>query len=166
MADQPQSDTPARLSFTGRFTHFGSTRMNAISRLQGRLHSRLYARFGGTRFGKWLGRPVFQLTVPGRKTGQPRSVVLMYVPDCDDLLVSGSFGGHPKPPSWWRNLVAAGGGEARVGHESWPVTARVVTDEDEYAARWRVLVAHVPDFATYQALSSRRMPIAVLSRTE
>ncbi|TQM26198.1 nitroreductase/quinone reductase family protein [Nocardia bhagyanarayanae] len=155
---------PAGLSRTGRFAHFGSTRLTTISKWHGRLHSRLYARFGGTRFGKWLGRPVFQLTVPGRKTGRPRSVVLMYIPDGDDLLVSGSFGGHPKPPNWWGNLLAAGGGQARVGHESWPVTARVVTDDDEYAARWRVMVAHYPDFVTYQALSPRRLPIAVLSR--
>ncbi|WP_068065302.1 nitroreductase/quinone reductase family protein [Nocardia xishanensis] len=165
MAEQPAS-TPARLSLTGRFAHFGSTRLGAISRLHGRVHSRLYARFGGTRFGKWLGRPVFQLTVPGRRTGAPRSVVLMYIPDGDDLLVSGSNGGHPRPPNWWRNLVAAGRGQATVGHESWPVTARVVTDDDEYAARWRLLAAHYPDFVTYQALSPRRLPIAVLTRAE
>ncbi|WP_253814851.1 hypothetical protein [Nocardia amikacinitolerans] len=39
-----------------------------------------------------------------------------------------------------------------------------VTDDDEYAPRRRVLVAHYPDLATYQALSPRRLPIAVLSR--
>lgn len=152
------------LTRTGRFVHFGSTRLTAISRFHGRVHSRLYRRFGGSMFGKWLGRPVFQLTVIGRKSGEPRSVVLMLIRDGDDLLVSGSFGGNPKPPNWWLNLVAAGGGEVRVGRESWPVTARVVTDPAEYDERWRTLAAQYPDFETYQALTSRKLPIAVLTR--
>jgi hypothetical protein len=61
--------------------------LNGISKIQGRLHSKLYRRFGDTRFGKWLGHTVFQLTVAGRKSGVPRSVVLMLVHDGDDLLV-------------------------------------------------------------------------------
>ncbi|WP_167837803.1 nitroreductase family deazaflavin-dependent oxidoreductase [Nocardia altamirensis] len=157
-------DESVSLTRTGRFAHFGSTRLNAITRFQSRLHNRLYQRFDGTAFGKYLGRPIFQLTVTGRKSGEPRPVVLMLVRDGEDLLVVGSFGGNPKPPAWWLNLVAAGGGQVRVGKESWPVTARVVTDQAEYAAKWRTLTAAYPDFDTYQALTSRKLPIAVLTR--
>lgn len=156
--------TPAKLSGTGRLAHFGSTRLTGLAKLQSRLHARLYTRFGGTRFGKFLGRPIFKLTVVGRKSGQPRPVVLMYVPDGDDLLVCGSNGGNPEPPNWWHNLVAAGHAEVQVGSESWPVDARVVTDPAEYDARWQVLIRHYPDFATYQALTTRTLPVAVLSR--
>ncbi|MEV6280847.1 nitroreductase/quinone reductase family protein [Nocardia sp. NPDC051832] len=152
------------LSVSGRFANFGSTHLTGISKLSGRVHQRLYHRFGGTRFGKWMNRPVFELTVAGRKSGAPRAVILMLVRDGDDLLVCGSFGGRPTAPAWWHNLVAAGGGTVRVGRDSWPVTARVITDPDEYAAHWRTLAAAYPDFTTYQALSPRKLPVAVLSR--
>lgn len=157
-------DSSAALTLSGRFAHFGSTRLNAISRWQSRLHNAVYQRFNGTVLGKFMGRPVFQLTVPGRKTGEPRPVILMLVRDGDDLLVTGSYGGHPKAPAWWGNLVAAGGGQVRVGRETWDVTARVITDPAEYAGYWRELVAQYPDFETYQALTSRKLPVAVLTR--
>ncbi|HLS77286.1 MAG TPA: nitroreductase family deazaflavin-dependent oxidoreductase [Nocardia sp.] len=158
--------TRTELTATGRFAHFASTRLAGFTKMQSRLHTRLYTRYGGTRFGKWLGRPIFKLTVVGRKSGQPRSVVLMYVPDGEELLVCGSNGGTPKPPNWWHNLVAAGRAEVQVGAESWPVTARVVTDAQEYERRWQVLLEHYPDFATYQALTERKLPIAVLARAD
>lgn len=157
-------NSPGALTFSGRFAHFGSTHLTTISRWQGRLHNTLYQRFNGTVLGKFMGRPVFQLTVPGRKSGEPRPVILMLVRDGDDLLVTGSFGGNPKAPNWWGNLVAAGGGAVRVGRESWPVTARVITDPAEYTAYWPKLVAQYPDYATYQALTTRKLPIAVLTR--
>jgi hypothetical protein len=57
MADKAPGDHP-QLTLTGRFAHFGSIRLNGISKIQGRLHSKLYRRFGGTRFGKWWASSV------------------------------------------------------------------------------------------------------------
>ena len=58
---------------------------------------------------------MFCLTVAGRKSGVPRSVVLMLVHDGDDLLVCGSFGGNHTAPNRWHNLVAAKGSHVQVG---------------------------------------------------
>ncbi|RZS44133.1 deazaflavin-dependent oxidoreductase (nitroreductase family) [Herbihabitans rhizosphaerae] len=154
----------SRTTFSGRAANLLSTRFGAVARALSRVHERLYTRFGGTRFGRYMGRPVVRLTVRGRVSGEPRSVLLMLVRDGDDLLVCGSNGGNPQAPNWWRNLVAAGEGEVRVVGERWPVTARVVTDAEEHARRWARLVAVYPDFHSYQALAGRRLPIAVLSR--
>jgi len=151
---------------SGRLANFFSSRLGFLARASGRLHSRMYARFGGTRFTQWMGRPVFRLTVRGRSSGEPRSVMLMLVRDGDDLLVCGSNGGAPTPPNWWRNLVAAGEATVQVGRKSWPVTARVVTDPQERERRWARLVEAYPDFPTYQALSPRQLPIAVLRQAQ
>ncbi|RDI65631.1 nitroreductase/quinone reductase family protein [Nocardia pseudobrasiliensis] len=157
------SNAPVRLSITGRLTNFGSTHLGAVARLQGRLHSRLYARFGHTRFRTFLGRPLFRLTIVGRKSGQPRSVMLLRLHDGDDLIVVGSFSGNPRTPNWWLNLVAAGTATAEADGRAWPVTVRVVTDPTEYDRRWQALTEFYPDLATYRELSTRRFPIAVLS---
>ncbi|WP_169814941.1 nitroreductase/quinone reductase family protein [Nocardia crassostreae] len=162
MADNSTESTPLTLS--GRFNHFSTTRLGRAARFYARLHRRLYDRFGGTRFTTLQGKPVFQLTVTGRKSGESRPVMLMLVRDGDDLLVCGSNGGNPGTPNWWGNLLATDKPEVRVGRESWPVTTHVVTDPAEYEKHWRTLVAGYPDFATYRALSTRRFPIAVLRR--
>lgn len=129
-----------------------------------RLQSSQFKRSGGKRGAKLRGKPIFRLTVVGRKSGEPRSVMLMLVRRGDDLLVCGSQSGTPEPPNWWKNLVAAGRATAQVGGDSYEVDARVITDDAERAEAWALLVAAYPDFATYQALTDRELPIAVLSR--
>ncbi|WP_405497613.1 nitroreductase family deazaflavin-dependent oxidoreductase [Nocardia sp. NBC_00511] len=153
-----------QLTLSGRFNHYSSTYLGAVSRFYARLHRRLFEHFGGARFTTLFGRPVFELTVTGRKSGQARPVMLMLVRDGADLLACGSNGGHPGTPNWWKNLEAAGHGQVRVGRDTWPVAARVITDDAEYDRRWATLVAAYPDFTTYRALSPRRFPIAVLTR--
>ncbi|MFD3704885.1 nitroreductase/quinone reductase family protein [Nocardia sp. NPDC058658] len=158
------SGTRPALSTTGCAANLISARLPAMARGAGRLHERMYRRFGGGPAGKWLGRPIFRLTVVGRTSGQPRSVVLMLVRDGDDLVVCGSNGGNPSAPNWWRNLVAAESGEVQLGRDTWPVAVREITDDAEYERLWAVLVAGYPDFATYRELTERRLPIAVLRR--
>ncbi|UFS99247.1 nitroreductase/quinone reductase family protein [Nocardia huaxiensis] len=152
------------LTLSGRFNHYSSTYLAPLAHFYARLHSRLYARFGGSRFTTLQGKPVFRLLLTGRKSGEPRPVMLMLVRDGDDLLVCGSNGGHPGVPNWWKNLLTTAAPAVQVGRDTWPVDVRVVTDEAEYEKHWRTLVAAYPDFATYRALSSRRFPMAVLSR--
>jgi deazaflavin-dependent oxidoreductase (nitroreductase family) len=81
----------------------------------------------------------------------------------DDIVVGGSNGGNATPPNWYRNLCAAGRAEVQVGSERWDVTARHAegAERDEC---WDLLVATYPDFATYQALTDRRIPVVVLER--
>ena len=151
------------MTVTGRLANLGSNHLRRLARLQGRLHARLYRRFGGRRFTKWLGRPAFLLTVPGRKTGEPRPVMLMLIRRGDDLLVCGSNAGNRETPNWYRNLMAAGGGTVMVAGESWDVTARAV-EGPEREECWALLIAAYPDFTTYQAHTDRVLPVAVLER--
>ena len=151
------------MTVTGRLANFGSKRLGPLARLQGRLHVRLYRRFGGRRWTRWLGRPVFCLTVAGRVSGEPRSVMLMLVRRGDDLLVCGSNGGNPVTPNWYRNLVAAGEATVTVGPDSWLVTAREVQGSERDGC-WQLLCEAYPDFATYQACTDRVLPVAVLER--
>lgn len=51
--------------------------------------------------------PTLVLTVPGRRSGQPRTTPLAYVPDGDDYLVVGSNWGRADHPAWTANLLAA-----------------------------------------------------------
>lgn len=153
-----------KLRLSGRFNHYASTYLGGVSRFYARLHRRLYTHFNGTRFTKLNGSPVFRLIVTGRKSREPRPVMLMLVRDGDDVLVCGSNGGHPNLPNWWHNLLADPNPQVQIGREAWDVNVRLVTDPVEYERHWDNMVASYADFATYRALSARQFPIAVLQR--
>ena len=111
------------------------------------------------------GLPVFLLDVVGRSSGEPRPVMLMLVRRDDDLLVCGSNGGNPVAPNWYKNLVAAGEAQVEVDADRWAVTARELDDGPERDQCWELLIAGYPDFASYQELTDRRLPVVVLEPT-
>jgi deazaflavin-dependent oxidoreductase (nitroreductase family) len=123
-----------------------------------------YRDSGGTKGAKLFGKPVFLLDVVGRVSGESRPVMLMLVRRGDDLVVVGSNGGNPVTPNWYRNLMAAGGGSVQVGAATWRVRARELPDGAERAECWRLATAAYPDFDSYQQLTDRTIPVAVLER--
>ncbi|MBE7187413.1 nitroreductase/quinone reductase family protein [Jatrophihabitans endophyticus] len=151
-------------SLSGRGAHFLVTHLPFVNKMMTRTNARVFERSGGRRGATLGGKPVFRLTITGRTSGQPRTVMLMLVPRGDELLVCGSQAGTPQAPNWWKNLEAAGRATAQVGSDTFEVTSRVVTDEAERAEAWTMLTDAYPDFATYQKLTDRVLPIAVLTR--
>lgn len=125
-----------------------------------------YRKSDGRKGNKLMGKPVFLLDVAGRKSGEPRPVMLMLVRRGDDLLVCGSNGGNPKPPNWWLNLVAAGEAEVQVGAQRWPVQVRVLNEGPERDEAWQLLNDVWPQFGDYQTFTDRRLPVAVLERAD
>ncbi len=117
--------------------------------------------------GRWLGRfpsgaPVCLLTTRGRKSGQRRTVPLLYLADGDDLVVVASQGGAPQHPGWYFNLVADPTAEVQVGHRRFPVAARTVSAEEK-AVLWPRLVAIYPPYEAYQQRTTRSIPVMRLS---
>lgn len=152
-----------KISPSARFTNFMVRRARPLWRRFWLAHRWAYLRSGGRRFSSIVGAPVFCLTVRGRRTGTPRSVLLILARRGDDVIVCGSHAGHGTTPNWYRNLMAAGGAEAMVAGERWNVRAREVAG-DERAECWQLMVDTFPHDAEYQALTSREFPIAVLQR--
>jgi len=117
--------------------------------------------------GRWLGRvpsgaPVCLLTTRGRKSGQFRTVPLLFLAEGDDLIVVASQGGAPQHPGWYFNLVADPQAEVQVGRRHFPVAARTVTAETK-AALWPRLVTLYPPYETYQRRTTRSIPVVRLS---
>lgn len=154
----------ARVSTSGRIAHVLSTRVPKLVNAMSRRQAATYERSGGAKGGAMGGKRAFRLTVVGRTSGEPRSVMLMLIRRGDDLLVCGSQGGTPQAPQWWKNLVAAGRATAQVGSETYEVDAREITDPAERQEAWALLTQGYPDFASYQQLTDRVLPIAVLTR--
>lgn len=132
-----------------------------MMRLFGALNIRLYRASKGRVMGKARGVPVLLLSVPGRKSGVRHTTPVSYIRDGDRYVVTGSGGGQPAEPQWFRNLRAADRAEIEVGPARIPV-AVIVASPDEHAVLWARLVAQAPFFAKYQTKVVRDIPMAVL----
>ena len=60
-----------------------------------------------TTLSAWIsGLPIVMLTTTGARTGQPRTVPVLVLPDGDRLVVIATNFGRPNHPSWYYNLLA------------------------------------------------------------
>ena len=118
---------------------------------------------GGKVGGMWEGRPLLLLTVTGAKTGQHRTHPVMYLRDGDRLLVFASKGGAPTNPDWYHNLVVHPEVTVEVGNETYEATATVLSgqERDQFYAKQAQLY---PQFADYQASTTRKIPVVALER--
>lgn len=131
------------------------------------LHTRMYRVTGG-RLGKnWrVGSavrkpvPVCLLTTTGRKTGQRRTVPLVFMQDGANVVLVASKGGLPENPHWYGNVKANPDVEIEIGRRRSSYRARVA-DPDERAALWPRLVAMYADFASYQTWTEREIPVVI-----
>ncbi|HWJ60600.1 MAG TPA: nitroreductase family deazaflavin-dependent oxidoreductase [Acidimicrobiales bacterium] len=152
-------------SLTGRAANFMSRRFPHL--VAKGTHSQVdkFRSSNGAKGNTMFGKPVFLLEVVGRKSGEPRPVMLMLVRRGDDLIVVGSNGGNPVTPNWYKNLLASDRTEVQVGSERWWTTAREV-DGAERDECWSLAATAYPDFDTYAELTDRHIPVAVLERAE
>jgi len=135
---------------------FALKTMNAI-------HRGLLKISGGKAGWRVSDMPVLELTTIGRKSGQPRSVMLTSpIQEGTTLVVVASRGGDDNHPAWFLNLranpevkVAYQGGPAR------PMRARVA-DADERGRLWPLVVADHKNYAGYQTKTKREIPLVLL----
>ncbi|MEM9514547.1 MAG: nitroreductase family deazaflavin-dependent oxidoreductase [Actinomycetota bacterium] len=149
-------------SISGRLANLASRYTPGLGRRMTKSHVERYRSSNGEKGASFRGMEVFLLDVVGRASGEPRPVMLMLARRGDDLIVVGSNAGNKDTPNWYKNLIAAGGAEVQVKAERWSVDVREV-DGDEKAECWDIAVRAYPDFASYQELTDRTIPVAVLA---
>lgn len=118
---------------------------------------------GGKCGGQFEGAPMLLLHTIGSKTGNERVNPLVYQPDGDKFVIFASFAGAPKNPAWFNNLVAQPEVTVEHGTDSLKMRARVTSGE-ERNTYWSAQKAAVPQFADYEAATSREIPVIVLER--
>ena len=123
-----------------------------------------YEASGGTDAGDLRGRPIIVLTSVGARTGKLRKTALMRVEHEGTYAVVASLGGAPRHPLWYYNLKANPHVELQDGPMKRDYQAREVTG-DEKAMWWERAVETWPDYARYQAKTSRQIPVFVLEPT-
>ena len=116
---------------------------------------------GGKVGGPFEGAPLLLLHSTGAKSGQARVNPTMYLADGDNLVVFASKGGAPTNPDWYHNLVANPRASVEVGDRTVNVVAHVAEGEtrDRLWSRQKELY---PQFAEYEAKTTRQIPVVIL----
>lgn len=123
-------------------------------------HVAVYRRTEG-RHGGLPGAPSLLLTTTGRKSGQPRTIAIFYLPDGHRQILVASYGGDDRHPQWYRNLVANPVASVQIGADVRTVRARHASDE-EREDLWPRLLENWPSYDDYQARTSRVLPVVIL----
>ena len=107
--------------------------------------------------------PVLELTTVGRRSGQPRSVMLTSpFQEGDTLVIVASRGGDPHHPAWFLNLVEHA--EVQVELRDQPRHTRIarVATPEERARIWPQITVRYRNYAGYQRKTDREIPVVVL----
>ena len=118
----------------------------------------------GGRVGWQAGpMPVLELTTIGRKSGQPRSVMLTSpVQEGDTWVIVASRGGDDHHPAWFLNLRDRPDVDVSLqGKPKQRMRARIVTPE-ERARLWPQITAIYKGYAGYQDKTDREIPLVLL----
>ncbi|MBM4269942.1 MAG: nitroreductase family deazaflavin-dependent oxidoreductase [Deltaproteobacteria bacterium] len=121
-------------------------------------------RLSGGRLGAKFrhGAPICLVTAKGKKSGQPRTVALLYLEDGSDIVLVASKGGMSHNPDWYYNMVANPDVDVEIGSSKRRMRARRASDAEK-ASYWPRLVAMYRDYEDYQARTTRNIPVLVLS---
>lgn len=107
--------------------------------------------------------PVIELTTTGRKSGQPRTVMLTSpLQQGDAYIIVASRGGDDHHPAWFLNLRDNPAVEVSVGgRQRHPMRARIANAQ-ERAGLWPQIAAKYRNYAGYQDRTEREIPLVFL----
>lgn len=143
MADPPSLDRPPDIS------------------LHGDEHVRRYIETDGEVGYIYNGAPILLLSYVGRRTGQVRTIPIIYTQVGDSSIVMASKGGAPQHPLWYLSLLENPEVTIQIKAKRFPAIARTAVSPEREALWERALVTW-PRYALYQERASRTIPVVVL----
>jgi deazaflavin-dependent oxidoreductase (nitroreductase family) len=116
--------------------------------------------------GKSMGdRPLLLLTTTGRRSGEPRTSPVMYIPAGDHHLVVASNAGARSEPQWYHNLLADPTVTVEVPGGTFQARATPLTGAD-YDREWARIKERYPFFAEHEERAHRTIPVVLLQKVD
>jgi deazaflavin-dependent oxidoreductase (nitroreductase family) len=131
--------------------------------LLGDEHVRRYRETAGEVGYLWNGATALLLTTKGRKSGEDRTIPIIFTKVGEAYVLIASRGGSPTHPAWYLNLVHDPRVKLQVRTEKFDAIARTA-ESPERERVWAEAVKQWPNYDVYQSRTSRRIPVVVLER--
>lgn len=129
--------------------------------LKGEEHVRKYRETNGEIGYIWNGVTTLLLTFTGRKSGQERTIAIIYTQVGDTPVIIASKGGWPTHPQWYLNLLEDPHCEVQIQGRKFKAIARTA-QSPEREEIWAKCVANWPNYEIYQSRTERLIPVVVL----
>jgi len=130
-----------------------------------KVHRWIYDRLGGRIGSSTLGKRIVRLTIIGRKSGQPRSVLLYAFPAGDSYAVVASNLGDDAYPLWYLNIKTNPAVTVEIEGTRFEAVAREAEGE-ERERLWAAVTEADPTYTQYQKRTERVIPVMVLEVRE
>lgn len=129
--------------------------------LRGDEHVRVYRETNGETGYLWNGSPILLLTTRGRRSGDERTIPIIFTPWGESWAVIASRGGSPTHPAWYLNLCDEPHVGVQVKADKYEAVARTAASPEREQI-WAAAVAHWPNYDVYQSRTTRAIPVVVL----
>jgi deazaflavin-dependent oxidoreductase (nitroreductase family) len=117
---------------------------------------------GGAVGGTFSGMPLLLLTSMGARSGRPHTVPLTHLTDGESWVVAAAAAGAPRNPAWYHNVLVHPAVTVEIGDGVHEAIARIATGTQRERLFRRFVTAY-PQLASYQARTTRPIPIVVLT---
>jgi deazaflavin-dependent oxidoreductase (nitroreductase family) len=128
-------------------------------RVQWKLHKLIWNLSGGRLGNRIVRMPVLELVTVGKRSGQPRHVLLTYLDEPSGPVVFGTNAGLDQDPAWVVNLRHAGGLRMRTKGRWADVNPVEVIEEHERTRLWGKAVTANHGYEGYLRTLTRPVPI-------
>ena len=129
------------------------------------VHRVLYRITGGLVGRRLVDNDILLLTTTGHLSGESHTVPLLYLRDGATLVVIASYGGRPRHPAWYQNLVNDPRVGVQVSDSKFEMRARTATNE-ERREWWPRVEAAYDGYSMYQSRTDREIPVVFLEPTD
>lgn len=132
--------------------------------LLGAAHVAAYRETNGERGYIWNGSPTLLLTSTGRKSGEPRTIAIIFTAWKNGWAIVASKGGAPTHPQWYLNVLDNPNVQVQVKGDIYAAVARTAPSPEREEI-WAEAIKHWPNYDLYQSRTERQIPVVVLEPT-
>lgn len=129
--------------------------------LTGEEHVRVYRETNGETGYIWNGVTTLLLTFTGRKSGQKRTIAIIYTQVGETPVIIASKGGWPTHPQWYLNLLENPDCEVQIKDRVFKARARIAASPERELI-WADCIKNWPNYDLYQSRTDRQIPVVVL----
>ena len=126
-------------------------------------HVQAYRETNGEIGYLWNGATALLMTMTGRKSGELRTIPIIFTQVDDKQVIIASKGGSPTHPLWYLNILEDSQVEIQIKGEVFKATARTA-ESPEREALWAEAIKNWPNYDVYQARTERKIPVVVIER--
>src|SRR5579864_1855607 len=117
-------------------------------------HVRIYRETNGERGYIWNGAPILLVTTKGRRSGEARTIPIIFTQHGDSWVIIASRGGSPTHPAWYLNVVDEPKVQVQIKGDLYEAVARTAPP-GEREKIWAEAIKTWPRYDVYQSNTTR-----------